>query len=117
MKAAITLTVALVAAGASYGHMLHVALMAGEHVWIAQAWPITVDGLVLAAMLSGQRGRAWLVLGAAVSVASNVLAQYPDLAHAAGPVVAAWPPIALYGTHRLLHSQHHDGGHEEGRRR
>jgi hypothetical protein len=46
-----------------------------------------------------------------------VSAQYPDLAHAAGPVVAAWPPIALYGTHRLLHnSQHHDSDDEAGRR-
>jgi hypothetical protein len=101
----ITLIVALVAAAASYGHMLEVALVAGEHVWIAKAFPITVDGLVLAALRRGEEGRGWLALGAAVSVAANVLAQFPDQAAAAGPIVSAWPPLALYGTHRLLHGR------------
>jgi hypothetical protein len=100
---AITLAVALVAAAASYGHMLEVAQLAGEHLWIARAFPITVDGLVLAALRQGDRGRAWLALGAAVSIAANVLAQFPDQATLAGPIVSAWPPLALYGTHRLLH--------------
>jgi hypothetical protein len=101
---AITLAVALVAAAASYGHMLEVAQLAGEHEWIARAFPITVDGLVLAALRQGDRGRAWLALGAAVSIAANVLAQFPDQATLAGPIVSAWPPLALYGTHRLLHT-------------
>lgn len=105
LDSAITLVVALVAAAASYGHMLHVALLAGEPLWIARAWPITVDGLVLAALRRGERGRGWLALGAAVSVAANVLAQYPELAANAGPVISAWPPVALYGTHRLLHGK------------
>lgn len=102
LDASTTLVVALVAAAASYGHMLDVALMAGEPLWIARAFPITVDGLVLAALRRGETGRPWLVLGVAASVASNVLAQFPDIAVNAGPVVAAWPPLALYGTHRLL---------------
>jgi hypothetical protein len=42
LDTAITLAVALVAAAASYGHMLDVALLAGEPVWIARAFPITV---------------------------------------------------------------------------
>jgi hypothetical protein len=105
----ITLTVALVAAAASYGHMLEVALMAGEHPWIAKAFPITVDGLVLAAIRRGEDGRGWLALGAAVSVAANVLAQFPEAAATVGPVVSAWPPLALYGTHRLLHLRQHSG--------
>lgn len=99
---AITLVVALVAAAASYGHMLDVALMAGEPVWIARLFPVTVDGLVLAALRRGKGGHRWLALGAAVSIAANVLAQFPDVAVTAGPAVSAWPPLALYGTHRLL---------------
>jgi hypothetical protein len=103
LDTAITLIVAVVAAAASYGHMLDVALLAGEPLWIARAFPITVDGLVLAALRRGVDGRRWLALGAAVSIAANVLAQFPEQAAAAGPIVSAWPPLALYGTHRLLH--------------
>jgi uncharacterized membrane protein YhhN len=97
------LAVALVAAAASYGHMLEVAQMAGEPVWLARAFPITVDGLALAALRRGTAGRWWLVFALAVSVAGNVLAQFPEAAATAGPAVSAWPPLALYGTHRLLH--------------
>lgn len=100
---AIRLVVALVAAAASYGHMYDVALMAGEPLWIARAFPITVDGLVLAALRRGEQGRWWLAAGLVISVAANVLAQYPEQAAAAGPVISAFPPLALYGTHRLLH--------------
>jgi hypothetical protein len=99
----VTLTVAVACAAASFGHMYHVASLAGEPVWIARAWPITVDGLVIAALRRGHAGRWWLALGIAVSMAANVLAQYPELAVSAGPFVSAWPPVALYGTHRLLH--------------
>jgi hypothetical protein len=102
----ITLVVALVAAAASYGHMLEVASLAGEPLWLARAFPITVDGLVLAAIRRGDEGRRWLALGAAVSIAANVLAQFPDQAAAAGPIVSAWPPLALYGTHHLVQSSH-----------
>lgn len=102
LDSTITLAVALVAAAASYGHMLDVALMAGEPLWIARAFPITVDGLVLAALRRGETGRAWLALGIAASVAANLLAQFPEQAATLGPVVSAWPPLALYGTHRLL---------------
>lgn len=105
LDSTITIAVALVAAAASYGHMLDVALVAGEPLWIARAFPVTVDGLVLAAIRRGPDGRRWLALAAAVSIAANVLAQYPDYAAAAGPIVSAWPPLALYGTHRLLHAR------------
>lgn len=103
----VTLTVAVVCAAASYGHMYHVALLAGEPLWIARAWPITVDGLVIAALRRGPDGRRWLALGIAVSMAANVLAQFPELAASAGPLVSAWPPVALYGTHRLVHGARH----------
>jgi hypothetical protein len=101
----VILIVAAVAAAASYGHMLEVAMWAGEPLWIARALPITVDGLVLAALRRGRAGRWWLALGIAVSVAANMLARYPDLAATAGPIVSAWPPLALFGTHRLLHTK------------
>jgi hypothetical protein len=96
------LLVATVAAAASYGHMLEVALSAGEPLWIARAFPITVDGLVVAALRRGEAGRQWLALAVAISVAANVLAQFPEHAETIGPAVSAWPPLALYGTHRLL---------------
>ena len=101
----ITLVVAVVAAAASYGHMLHVAHMAGESLWIARAWPITVDGLAIAALRRGEQGRRWLLLALAVSVASNVLAGYPEVVGNIAPAVKAWPPLALYGCHRLLHGR------------
>ena len=72
--------------------------------WVARAFPITVDGLVLAALRRGDDGRRWLALGLAVSVAANILADYPTIATDAGPIISAIPPLALYGTHRLLHS-------------
>jgi hypothetical protein len=105
LDTAITILVAGVAFAASYGHMFEVALTAGEHPWIAAAFPVTVDGLVLAALRRGERGRRWLALGAAASIVANVLAQFPEWAAAAGPIVSAWPPLALYGTHRLLHGR------------
>jgi hypothetical protein len=87
--------------------MLDVALVAGEPLWIARAFPITVDGLALAALRRGPDGRRWLALAAAVSIAANILAHYPHHAAAAGPIVSAWPPLALYGTHRLLDGSRH----------
>lgn len=103
--ALVVLVVASVAAAASYGHMLEVALAAGEPLWIARAFPITVDGLVIAALRRGEEGRRWLGLAVFISVATNVLAQFPEHAEVLGPAVSAWPPLALYGTHRLLHRQ------------
>jgi hypothetical protein len=37
--------------------------MAGEPLWLARAFPVTVDGLVLAALRRGPQGRWWLRLG------------------------------------------------------
>ena len=99
------LLVAAVAAAASYGHMLEVASAAGESLWIARAFPITVDGLAVAALRRGEDGRHWLALAIAVSVAANILAQFPEHAQTIGPAVSAWPPLALFGTHRLLQRQ------------
>lgn len=105
LDSAIILVVAVVAAAASYGHLLEVATWAGEPTLIARAFPVTVDGLALAALRRGRQGRWWLALGIVVSIAANILAQYPDLITTASPIVSAWPPVALLGTHRLLHTR------------
>jgi hypothetical protein len=99
---AVVLVVARVAPGTSYGHILHVAVLASEPLWLARAFPLTVDGLALAALRPGGRGRA--MAGARprgkVSVAAaNVGAQVPKHAAAARPLVSAWPPLARFGTH------------------
>lgn len=93
--------VGTVAALASYGHMYTVALIAGEPLWAARAWPITVDGLAIVALRRGEPGRPWLLLAVAVSVASNVLSKYPELVVTIAPAVSAWPPVALFGIHRM----------------
>jgi hypothetical protein len=99
------IAVGLIAAGASYGHMYKVALMAGEHSWIAKAFPLTVDGLGFIALRRGRDGRGWLVLAIAVSVIANVAAAEPTIV---GRLVAAWPPLSLLGCHRLLHARKTD---------
>jgi hypothetical protein len=93
-----TVLVALVAAAASYGHVHALAAAAGEPTLIAWGVPLTVDGLAAAALWSGDRGRWWLRLALGVSIAANVAAADP---RPIGWAVAAWPPLALYGTHRL----------------
>jgi hypothetical protein len=83
--------------------MLQAAVLAGEPLWLARAFPFTVDGLAVAALRRRDAGRRWLALALAVSVAADVGAQFPEHAEAVGPLLSAWPPLALFGTHRLLH--------------
>lgn len=110
----VTVAVGLIAAAASYGHQLEVALEAGEPELIAHAVPLTVDGLVIAALWAGRGGRSsrwrdpaawWLGVALVVSMAANVAAAEPT---PLGYAVAAWPPVALFGTHQLLHAGAHD---------
>jgi hypothetical protein len=46
--------VAVVAAATTNGHMYEVALIAGETIWIARAWPTRVDGLAYAVLRRGE---------------------------------------------------------------
>lgn len=92
--------VGVLAAAASYGHMSELARTAGEPEWIALTVPLTVDGLVLAALWARERGRWWLGGALVVSMAANMTAADPTLI---GYLVAGWPPLALFGTHRLLY--------------
>src|SRR5688572_9754704 len=105
-------TVALVAAAASYEHMRLLAAAAGEG-WRAWLLPLSVDGLVIAAsmaMLVRRRAGeaagplAWLslLLGVGASLAANVAAAEPTVQ---GRLVAAWPPVALLLAYELLMQQ------------
>jgi hypothetical protein len=109
--------VAAVAAAASYDHQRTLAAMAGEG-WRSSLLPLSVDGLLTAAsMLMLARRRAglpadaltWiaLVLGAAASMAANVVGADPTLADPVlvGRLVAAWPPLALILSLELLMRQ------------
>jgi len=102
LDSGVVLVVALIAAIASYSHMYAVALVAGEPLWVARAIPLTVDGLVLAALRRGGPGRPWLLLGLAASVAGNVLSHYPAAVVTVAPGISAWPAVALYGCHCLV---------------
>jgi hypothetical protein len=109
---AAVLSVALVAAIASYEHMRALAELAGEG-WRSWLLPISVDGLAVAAsmtMLVRRRAGlyagalAWvaLLLGLGASLAANVAAAEPTVQ---GRLVAAWPPLGLLLSYELLMQQ------------
>jgi hypothetical protein len=106
------LSVALVAAIASYEHMRALADLAGEG-WRSWLLPVSVDGLAVAAsmtMLVRRRAGlpagalAWvaLLLGLGASLAANVAAAEPTVQ---GRLVAAWPPAGLLLSYELLMQQ------------
>jgi hypothetical protein len=109
---AAVLSVALVAAIASYEHMRALAELAGEG-WRSWLLPISVDGLAVAASMtmlvrrragekSGALAWAALLLGLGASLAANVAAAEPTLV---GRLVAAWPPLGLLLSYELLMQQ------------
>jgi hypothetical protein len=109
---AAVLSVALVAAVASYEHMRALAEIAGEG-WRSWLLPISVDGLAVAASMTmlvrrraGERSGAlaWaaLLLGLGASLAANVAAAEPTVV---GRLVAAWPPLGLLLSYELLLQQ------------
>jgi Protein of unknown function (DUF2637) len=113
---AAVLSVAVVAAVASYEHMRALAAVAGEG-WRSWLLPISVDGLAVAASMTmlvrrraGQRAGVlpWvaLLLGLGASLAANVAAADPTVV---GRLVAAWPPVGLLLSYELLLQQHNHG--------
>jgi hypothetical protein len=109
---AAVLSVALVAAIASYEHMRALAELAGEG-WRSWLLPLSVDGLAVAASMTMLvRRRAglpagaltWvaLLLGLGASLAANVAAAEPTVQ---GRLVAAWPPVGLLLSYELLMQQ------------
>ena len=102
------LTLAGVAAFMSYGHLRAVAESQGQDA--AALFPISVDGLIVAASLvllvqrrGGQPGGAlpWagLLLGIAATIAGNVASAEPTTV---ARLVAAWPPIAFAISYEYL---------------
>jgi len=100
--------VAAVAAVMSYGHLRSVAVEQGEQA--AALFPLSVDGLIVAASLvllvrrrAGLPGGslAWsgLLVGIAATIAGNVASAEPTLA---ARLVAAWPPVAFALSYELL---------------
>jgi hypothetical protein len=103
--------VAMVAAVVSYEHAYALVRAHGEMGWTAHLIPLTVDGLIWASSMvmldSARRGSRvpklarWLLgLGIAATLAANVA---HGLGHGPiGSAVAAWPAVALVGSHELL---------------
>jgi hypothetical protein len=105
------LGVAAVAAVVSYQHASSLVRAHGESGWTGRLIPLTVDGLIYASSVVildvARRGMQvpalarWLLgLGIVATLAANI-------AHGLGQgiigaVVAAWPAVALVGSHELL---------------
>ena len=101
-----TVTVASIAAYASYEHMRALSLHAGQTPSIAALLPLSVDGLVIVASVAivdgrQRKGSAWcaFVLGVVVSLVANVLAAGPTLTDRC---VSAWPSVALLATVEVI---------------
>lgn len=101
-----TVTVAAIAAFASYEHMRSLSLHAGQTPAISALLPLSVDGLVVVASVAivdgrYRKGSAWaaFVLGVVVSLVANVLAAGPTLTDRC---VSAWPSVALLATVEVI---------------
>ncbi|GAA1749189.1 DUF2637 domain-containing protein [Streptomonospora arabica] len=101
---------AAIAAVVSYAHMFELALRHGEPAWRAGLFPLSVDGMIVAASMSllsdarqGRRGGVlpWmlLIVGSAASLAANVAVADPTVW---SRVIHAWPSFALMGAYELL---------------
>ncbi|TQN30264.1 uncharacterized protein DUF2637 [Haloactinospora alba] len=110
---AAVLLLAMIAAVVSYSHMYELALRHGEPAWRAALFPLSVDGIVVAASMAllsdarqGRRGGLlpWtlLVLGSLASLAANVAVADPTMW---SRVIHAWPAFALIGSYELLMRQ------------
>jgi hypothetical protein len=108
---AVVVAVAGIAGAISYGHMHDWASVNGEPAWRALLFPLSVDGLLIAAsavlLADSRAGRQadWLayllvVVGSAVSVTANVAHDWES--RVAGIAIAGWPPLALVGSYELL---------------
>lgn len=116
---AITASVGAVAAVISYAHQhaLNLAHEAAATDWTAKYWPVTVEGIVLAAGLvlvirrrAGRPGGvivwAAMLVGAAVTLAANVASAAIDPRTGepdrVGQLMNAWPPAAFLFAVELL---------------
>jgi hypothetical protein len=93
------LIVGAIAAWASYTHMRDLALAHGQPEGLANWWPLSVDGMMVAATIGLGDGRpdrrsAWLAfwVGVIVSVTANILAADANVVARA---ISAWPALAF----------------------
>jgi Protein of unknown function (DUF2637) len=104
---------ALIAGTVSYLHMHLLVELHGQPGWVAALTPLSVDGMIVAALTtlladsrSGGRGGflpwALLVAGSAASLAANVAVAEPPMT---GRVIAAWPSFSLIAAYELLMRQ------------
>jgi hypothetical protein len=114
---AAVLLLAMIAAVVSYAHMYELALRHGEPAWRAALFPLSVDGMVVAASMTllsdarqGRRGGVlpWslLILGSLASLAANIAVADPTVW---SRVIHAWPSFALIGSYELLMRQFRAG--------
>lgn len=111
------LLLAAIAAVVSYSHMYDLALRHGEPAWRAALFPLSVDGMVVAASMTllsdarqGRRGGLlpWglLILGSLASLAANIAVADPTMW---SRIIHAWPSVALIGGYELLMRQFRAG--------
>ena len=105
------LAVAAVAGWVSYRHAVAVVSAHGEPGIVGRWYPVTIDGLIIAASMvlldaasheEDAAPLAWWLLGAGIgaTLAVNVLAGLPSGWFAA--IVAGWPAAAFVGCYELL---------------
>jgi hypothetical protein len=108
---AVVAVVATIAGAISYGHMHDWASANGEPSWRALLFPLSVDGLLIAAsvvLLADSRAKrpadklayVLVVVASLVSVTANVAHDW--VSRIAEISIAGWPPLALVGSYELL---------------
>ncbi len=108
---AVVAVVAAIAGAISYGHMHDWASANGEPAWRALLFPLSVDGLLIAAsvvLLADSRAErpadklayVLVVVASLVSVTANVAHDW--VSRIAEISIAGWPPLALVGSYELL---------------
>jgi hypothetical protein len=108
---AVVAVVAGIAGAISYGHMHDWASANGEPSWRALLFPLSVDGLLIAAsvvLLADSRAKrpadklayVLVVVASLVSVTANVAHDW--VSRVAEIAIAGWPPLALVGSYELL---------------
>ncbi|NYI95088.1 hypothetical protein HNR12_001365 [Streptomonospora nanhaiensis] len=96
----------VIAAVVSYAHMFELALRHGEPAWRAGLFPLSVDGMIVAASMAlladarqGRRGGvlpwALLVVGSAASLAANVAVADPTLWSRVIHACPSFAPLSL----------------------
>ncbi|MCX2971811.1 MULTISPECIES: DUF2637 domain-containing protein [Streptomyces] len=105
---------AVIAGALSFAHLHDLAEAAGQHGWMAWAYPISVDLLLVAAWRRLRSGRAtasawaWFLIALVASLGANVatagLLDLDDVPAWLRVLVAGWPAVAFLDGTLLAHS-------------